>query len=54
MLFGAGGSISEPSESGCLCDTETEERGAKNNIGLSYKILTIKLKILSIIVQAVI
>ena len=29
-FFGAGGSISEPSESEWLRDTEAEERGAKN------------------------
>ena len=30
LLFGAGGSISEPSESEWLRDTEAEECGAKN------------------------
>ena len=29
-VFGAEGSISEPSESEWLCNTEAEERGAKN------------------------
>ena len=31
FFFGAGGSISEPSESEWLHDTEAEERGAKIN-----------------------